>query len=228
MTFFLVEIEESTVFQNEKALKIWIWCLLRANHKSNNFLLGRKKMTVEKGQFIMGLNKASEHLNLAKSTIYYWLKFLEEEGQVELQKTNKYTLVKIKNWSEFQDVELKKNSKKTLKETNKKDKNVKNEKNKQELADKSASKEINKIMAIFGKINPTINYGHRTQRTSAGDLIKQFGFSEVERIAELAVSIQGRQYAPTITNPYLLKTKFADLGVYIQREKNRSGNIASI
>ena len=89
---------ESLTFENEKCLKIWIWCLLKTNHKDKKCLIGRQKIVVKKGQFIMGSIKSSEKLQLAKSTLWYWLEFLEKEGQVEIKKTNKYSVITIKNW----------------------------------------------------------------------------------------------------------------------------------
>ena len=122
------KLEDSQIFQNEKALKIWIWILIRANHKENTVLFGRQKILIHKGEFVMGLNKASEHLNLAKSTIHFWVNYLNDLGMVELKKTNKFTLIKIKNWEDYQDgetqMELQKNSKRTLKETNKNEQGI--------------------------------------------------------------------------------------------------------
>jgi hypothetical protein len=104
--------------------------LIRANYKQNIVLFGRKKILIKPGQFIMGLKKAKEEIDLAVSTIHYWLSFLEDEGMVELKKTNKYTIITILNWKDYQQVELKKNSKDnangTLKETNNKDNKEKN------------------------------------------------------------------------------------------------------
>ena len=33
---------ESPIFQNEKALKVWIWCLCKATHKEIDVLVGRQ------------------------------------------------------------------------------------------------------------------------------------------------------------------------------------------
>jgi len=120
------KIIDSVVFRNEKCLKIWIWCLSRAGHQENCILLGREKITLKQGQFVMGLNKSSEVLDLAKTTIKYWLDFLEKEDKVELKKTTKYTIITIRNWDNFQEVEHKRNTNGTQKETNKNDKNDKN------------------------------------------------------------------------------------------------------
>ena len=100
----------SSVFDNEKCLKIWIWCLCKASHKEKIVLLGRQKISLKKGEFIMGGITAEETLKIARSTIYYWLSFLEAEGMVDIKKTNKYTVVTILNWDEYQEVDIKSTS----------------------------------------------------------------------------------------------------------------------
>lgn len=117
----------SLIFGNEKGLKVWLWCLLKANHTPNTFLLGRQKVSLLAGQFIMGSNTAIDELRLAKATLWYWLHFLEEQGQVRLQKNAKYTVVTLLNWTDYQ-TQL--DAGDTLKErwvgTNKNEKNEKN------------------------------------------------------------------------------------------------------
>lgn len=120
----------SLVFKNEKCLKVWIWCLMKANHKPSIILLGRTKVTTKMGEFIMGSHTAKETLDMAISTIWYWLRFLESEGMVEIKNTNKFSLVKLKNWEIYQASESKKETNQQADgkqmETNKNVKNVKN------------------------------------------------------------------------------------------------------
>ena len=101
---------ENPIFDSEKGLKIWIWCTLKANHKDNFVIFGRKKLLVKKGQFIMGGIKAEEVLKIARTTIYYWIDFLQKEGMIDIKKTNKYTIITIQNWDKYQDVDIKKTS----------------------------------------------------------------------------------------------------------------------
>lgn len=93
---------QSLIFGNEKGLKVWLWCLLKATHTKYDVLIGRTKVTLQAGQFIMGSNKAVDELKLARSTIWYWLSLLEKEGQVVLQKNARYTVVTLLNWEEYQ------------------------------------------------------------------------------------------------------------------------------
>lgn len=124
------KLTESLIFGNEKGLKVWVWCLLKANHSERQVLIGRTKVTVKKGQFIMGSKTAKEELNLAKATLWYWLNFLEEEGQVRLSRTAKYTVVTIPKWEEYQsnldaDETLSRTQKRRSVGTNKNEENVK-------------------------------------------------------------------------------------------------------
>jgi hypothetical protein len=84
----------------------------------------------------------------------------------------------------------------------------------------NANKQIAEIINIFKQINPTIDFGHKTNRRAAEELIKQFGFEKTHATTEYAVSIQGKQYAPTITTPYQLKIKLGDLMIYHKKESN--------
>lgn len=81
------------------------------------------------------------------------------------------------------------------------------------------------IMNIFAKgVNPTLNFGHKTHRKAAQDLVAKLGAEEAIFAARYAVSIQGKQYAPTITTPYALFNKLGDLRVYYRRHNGSDGN----
>lgn len=126
------KILKSLIFSSEKGLKIWVWCLLKAGHKENTFFLGRQKINIKPGQFIMGSLKAKEELEMAVATIWYWLNILEKEGLAVIKKTNKYSIITIINWSKYQEAENRLNSNDitdgTQIETNNNDKNDNNEK----------------------------------------------------------------------------------------------------
>jgi phage replication O-like protein O len=87
-------------------------------------------------------------------------------------------------------------------------------------ADACPSNDIVSIINIFKGINPTINYGNKTTRKSCERLIKRFGLEGTLGMATVAVSVQGQKYAPTITTPYLLETKLAELKIYLDKQKS--------
>ena len=89
--------------------------------------------------------------------------------------------------------------------------------------------EINIVMEAFQmKINPTINYGNRTQRAAIQDLLKLMGLEKLLRTIEYAAAVQSEQFAPTITTPYQLKEKFAQLTSYYQKQNNKPPNVVSV
>lgn len=121
---------QSPIFENEKALKIWIWCLLKATHTDRKQLVGLQVVELKNGQFIFGRNKASEELKMNESTIYKYIKLLEELQMISINSNNKFSVISIEKWEDYQLNEIKNNNKVTTKEqqsnTNKNVKNVNN------------------------------------------------------------------------------------------------------
>lgn len=117
------------IFDNEKALKIWIWILLKANHAPHDVLIGRDRIHLQSGQFVFGSNTATEELRMSKSTIHFWLDFLRVERCIERKTTNRYSVITVLNYNDYQQadqsLERQKNAKRTPKETNNNDKNEK-------------------------------------------------------------------------------------------------------
>lgn len=119
---------KSPIWENEKALKIWLWCLLKATHIEREQLVGQQIVHLEKGQFIFGREKASEELNMTKSTVYKYIKLLEKLQMISINSNNKFSIVSIEKWEDYQIEELKDNNKITTEEqqsnTNKNVKNI--------------------------------------------------------------------------------------------------------
>jgi len=80
--------------------------------------------------------------------------------------------------------------------------------------------EVAEIINCFKVLNEGINFGHKTYRSSAQEIIKNYGFETAKNISNYAVSIQGKKFSPIITNPYQLKVKIAELLVFKKREEN--------
>lgn len=92
-----------------------------------------------------------------------------------------------------------------------------------DIATTSVADEVNEIMGRFhDTINPTINFGNTTQRKAAADLVKKIGLEKTLRAVDYAASVQGTPYAPTITNPYQLKERFAALMAFYKKNEAKS------
>lgn len=69
---------KSPIWENEKALKLWIWCLIKASHIERDQLVGQQIVKLQKGEFVFGRKKASEETQLNENTVYKYLKLLEK------------------------------------------------------------------------------------------------------------------------------------------------------
>lgn len=103
------ELLESDVFASQKLLKIWIWCLLKANFKNKAVPLkvgkGERIVKVKRSQFLFGRFKAEEELFIDGSTIYKSMKKLEEMEMINIDSNNQYSLITICNYDYYQDAE---------------------------------------------------------------------------------------------------------------------------
>ena|SRR3990167_2216577 len=124
----------SAVFTNEKLLKVWIWCLLKANHDENDVYIGLQKVLVKSGQFIFGRDTAAGQLKMPLSSVRNYIEALKSDNYLDIKTTNKYSLITIRKWEEYQSTRqqigqqtvhrIKTNEKQM--DTNKNDKNEKN------------------------------------------------------------------------------------------------------
>ena len=126
----------SDIFQNDKLLKIFIWCSLKASHTQHEQLVGRQKIKLCPGQFIFGRSKASVELGYAPSTVWDYMKLLEAKGTISIKSNNKFSIITIENWMFYQSdinngdnkTDNRLTTEKQQKDTNKNVKNVKNKK----------------------------------------------------------------------------------------------------
>lgn len=129
------KIEKSAVFQNEGLLKVWVWCLLRANYEDRWIPVktgrGETQVFVKRGQFIFGRKTAAKALKMDESTVYKRMQKLENMQNLNTQSNSHYSIITICNYDLYQMVpEEEGTDKVTPKEhpsnTTKKDKHLKN------------------------------------------------------------------------------------------------------
>lgn len=98
---------ESPIFTSEKGLKIWVWCMLKATHNGYKQYVGRSLVVLKPGEFVFGRKAASGELRIPPTTIYDWIDFLQNDGYIDIKKTNKYSVISINNWSNYQASDIK-------------------------------------------------------------------------------------------------------------------------
>lgn len=127
----------SEVFQNDKLLRVWIWCLLKASWKEHDQIVGRQMVHLKPGQFIYGRKMASRELGYPESTTRDVMDLLKRMGNIDIKSTNKYSVVTICQWELYQSKDEKSDNRQTAEtpadttakgqqiDTNKKDKKYK-------------------------------------------------------------------------------------------------------
>ncbi len=128
---------ENPLIGKPNYLALWIILLLKANHKPKTFIWNGKKQICSEGQLLTGRNELSKQSGICAGTVENILKYLEIEQQIEQQKTNKFRLITIKKWKDYQKneqhFEQQIDNRLTTDchqiDTNKNDNNEKNEKN---------------------------------------------------------------------------------------------------
>lgn len=186
----------------------------------------------------MGGIKAESILKIARTTIYYWLEFLASEGMVDIKKTNKYTVITILNWGEYQgDLSSNKHAFTQQMDTNKNTKKLKkNTPNEQgSLLDDSEIPEIEQnnlipeVIKAFEAVNPACKrmYGNKTQRKACQDLIDTYGFEQVLKVIAFLPQSNTISFMPVITTPLQLWDKYQALKDRVEQKRSeiKSKNI---
>ncbi len=133
--FLSRSILDSKVFRNEKWLKAWIWCLLRANHKEISLSVktgkGNTVINIKRGQFVYGRHSASRALEMPPSTIRNIIALLVRWQNLAIQADTHYSIITVLNYDTYQDINTyrrtgKRTTKGQPKDTNNNDKNDNN------------------------------------------------------------------------------------------------------
>ena len=109
----------------------WVDLLLIANHKKGLIEKRGNKIIVERGQVGYSVKGLSDRWGWSRGKVERFLKYLENEHQIEQQKSNITTLITLLNYEEFNHTDTKIDSRQTpdgqQTDTNKNGKNEKKE-----------------------------------------------------------------------------------------------------
>lgn len=93
---------ESGMLKNPHLTTFWIWCLLKASHKKTKALVGYQEIALNPGQFIFGRKKASEEIGVTPQRIRTCLNFLKKTQRLTIKTTNKFSIITIIKWGDYQ------------------------------------------------------------------------------------------------------------------------------
>jgi uncharacterized phage protein (TIGR02220 family) len=189
-------LDESDIFQNEKWLKVFIWCLIQANHKGKNVPvnIGRSMTSVwvERGQFIFGRHKAAEKLGMSPSTVRNIMQKLVDLKNMDMQKDTHFSIVTIRDYDFYQNMENYKGQAKGQPEDSQRtaDGQPEDTTNTQNTPKNDKHKES--IVWVVNYLNKTCGTKYRSSSQKTSSLIK----------ARINEGFEGKDFKTVIDNKY--------------------------
>lgn len=163
------KIIETAFFKNPVCVQLAILCLVKANHKQQKIILNQKEVIIERGQFVTGLFSLSHEMHASMQKVRTALKILSNCGFLTRKSTNKFSIITIEKYGQYQDVECLSNNQNNKPATNQQqtnnkqittnnnDKNDKNDKKKELKPFVDTSNEVRlseKLLAFILEKNP--------------------------------------------------------------------------
>ncbi|WP_216831704.1 replication protein [Alkalihalobacterium elongatum] len=101
----------SSVWQDPELFRLWMYCLMKATHTKHKTLVEKQEITLYPGQFITGRFKLQFEYNkglaprkqVRDTTLWNWLKKLKKFGNVDIKSYNKFSIVTIIHWNDYQE-----------------------------------------------------------------------------------------------------------------------------
>lgn len=126
---------DNGLMKNPNLLQLFIYCLLRANHKPNEIIFNNELVRIERGSFITGRFEIAKDLKMNPASVYKNLKKLEKLSYISLNSNNKFTMLTVIKYNSYQDrvttTEQQSNNKVTTKEQQSNTNNNDNKENKE-------------------------------------------------------------------------------------------------
>ena len=100
------KIIDNPVFDNPDLFHLFVYCLIAANHNPTMIVWNGEEKNMERGSFITGRKSLSEKLKQSESKIYRNLKTLEKLNIITQKSNNRFTLINVVNYCNYQGSEF--------------------------------------------------------------------------------------------------------------------------
>jgi len=96
-------IQDNFLWQEPEALKLWLYLLMAASLTDKATAFNGQMLNIKRGQLVFGLNAASARLNISIRRLRKYLNWFETDDMIDKQITNKFSIISITNYSQYQD-----------------------------------------------------------------------------------------------------------------------------
>ena len=96
---------DSGIQKEHATFTLWIWILCNVTRKPLNYIARGQQIKLEPGELIVGRKKLSMELRLSERSIRTCLDHLERWQNVTIRATNRFSIIKVINWSIYQQTE---------------------------------------------------------------------------------------------------------------------------
>ena len=96
---------EKGYYHKSEYVHLWLHLLMRATYTAREFMFNGELFHLNPGQLLTGRHELSADTGICESTVERILKVFENGQQIEQQKTNRFRLITITNWGEYQQSE---------------------------------------------------------------------------------------------------------------------------
>ena len=135
-------------YQKSEMVHLFLYLLLSANHEDGKW----QGIEVKRGQLITGRNSISKNTGISSQTVRTCLIHLKSTNEITIKPTNKFSIITVVKYNEYQCDDKKSTNKPTNKPTNNQPTTnqqlTTNKKNKNDKKNKEEKKRVD-----FGKLN---------------------------------------------------------------------------
>ncbi len=157
-------------FNDSKMVHIFIYFLLSANHTSAKW----RGISVDRGQLITGLNSIKKSTGLSVRSIRTCIDRLKSTNEITIKSTNKFSIISIVKYDDYQNFDKKTTKKTTIKQTNERQSNDNQTTTDNNDNNNNNEEEIKKAL-FLPVVNTWLEYKKERRESYAGEKsIEQF------------------------------------------------------
>jgi predicted transcriptional regulator len=93
---------DNPIFKNDKLFRVFMFCLLRAQHAAGDQLVGDSVVHLKAGQLATGRIAISDKTGLSQQNVRTAISKLEKLGILTIKPTTKYSVITMINWEKYQ------------------------------------------------------------------------------------------------------------------------------